>query len=140
MLSVFCGLFLCVVVQSRFLYYHYHILDYITCLSVGREADAPYSHHPPHFLPLTFHSDNRAVTLVLTRTESINTLTLFALPQETWAMDDSTIALQPPYLHQRWHMMIGWAGLCGAGLHWQPCPKSLGRPWHGASQLSQGQK
>lgn len=39
---------------------------------------------------------NRAVTQPLTRSESINTLTLRTLSLGTWAMGDSSFALQPP--------------------------------------------
>lgn len=63
----------------------------------------------------TSHPGNRAVTPVLTWSESINTLTPRALSQETWAVDDSSAALQPLCFRQCWHMTIVSAGPRGAG-------------------------
>lgn len=72
----------------------------------------------PSFLLLsTSYPGNRAVTLLLTRSESINTLAPRDVSHRTRAMDDSSAALHPPCPLQRWHMRIGAAGLCGSGLH-----------------------
>ncbi|KAK5908065.1 hypothetical protein CgunFtcFv8_016155 [Champsocephalus gunnari] len=93
---------------------------------------------PPSLLATPTHDPgNRAVTLLLTRSESINTLALHALSHGTRAMGDSSVALQPPALahEDRW-----WSCVAGAHMRWQPYPKPLGRPWNRASQLSQGQK
>lgn len=103
-------------------------------LSAGREADALYPSPPSS--PST-HLGKRAVTLLLTRFESINTFTPHAPPHGTWAIGNSSIATskhRAPDNVGTW----GWPVWCGT--HWQRYPKSLSRPWHAASQLSQGQK
>lgn len=73
----------------------------------------PSSFQPPP----TSHPGNRAVTLLLTRSESINTLAPRALSHGTRATGDSSVALQPPRPRQRWHRRTGAAGPCGAGSH-----------------------
>lgn len=70
------------------------------------------------FFPFpTSYPGNRAVTLLLTRSESINTLALCALSHGTRAMGDSSVALHPWCPRQLWHMRMGSAGLRGAGSH-----------------------
>lgn len=99
--------------------------------------------HPPTPLPRlpTSHPGNRAVTLLLTGSESINTLALRAASQgiqghgQQQCCPRSTVP--PPALAPE--DGLGGAVWHGARMCWQPGPKSLGRIWRGASQLSRGQ-
>lgn len=100
---------------------------------VSEEKQMPFL---PHTLPLTSHHSNRAVTLLLNRSESINTRALLLSPRALGPWVTHGAALHPLLPHRCRRARIGSARAC---VRWQPCPKSLGRSWRGASQLSRGQ-
>lgn len=115
------------ITNSMFLCVWWFVLD-------RREADALYSPSPPPLPSIltTSSPGNRSVTLPLTRSEGINTFALCALsPTGHGPMGHASVALQPAAARE---------DQSGGVTCWQPSPKSLGRPWRGASQLKQGQK